>query len=171
MLFYIFAALFLILLLLLWQSSNLISAIFGAPPVMTEHEVIITALKLAKIKKGDIFYDLGCGNGQVLIEAAKMGAKATGFEISPYYYLLSKWRTAKYQNIKVRYQNIVQVDLSKAEVVYCYLLPKILKKLSPKFRRELEPGNRLISIGFPIKNLKKSRIFHFNNRLIYFYKS
>ena len=73
-----------------------------------------------------------------------------GFEIFPYYYIYAKIKTWKYRNINVQYHNINKVNLSRADVIYCYLMPKFLKKLAPKFRRELKPGSRLISIGFPL---------------------
>lgn len=151
---------------------------------MANRQVIIKSLKLAKIKKGEIFYDLGCGNGEVLIEAAKLGAKAVGFEISPYYYLWARVRIAFFKTlilytkprssgkmyIEIKFRNIFDVGLSKADVIYCYLLPKFLEKLSAKFQKELETGNRLISMGFPIKGMSKYQKFKINNRLIYLYK-
>lgn len=155
--------------LLFWQISNLASVIYGSPPVMANKEIIRGALKLSKIKKGETFYDLGCGRGDVLIEAARMGAKAVGFEISPYYYLYAKIRVAIlkllpficssgkkgviHTRIIVRYVNINFLNLSKADVVYCYLLPGLLEKLSHKFLKELKKNSRIISVGFPIKKL------------------
>lgn len=156
------------LLILLWQVSNIISILFGSPYVHSDHRVIIESLKLACLKKREIFYELGCGNGEVLIEAAKYGAKAVGFEISPYYYIWAKIRTLRNPNITVRYQNIKNVDLSRAEVVYCYLLPNFLEKLKAKFQRELKPGSRLISVGFPIK-IEKGQKYKINNHKIYIY--
>lgn len=158
--------------LLLWQISNMVSVFYGSPYVMADKKVISEALRLAKLKKGETFYDLGCGRGDVLIEAAKIGAKAIGFEISPYYYLLAKLKTSIwriyypftrsskkmasnniFERISIRHKNIYSINLAKADVVYVYLLPKMLEKLTPKFKRELRKGNRLISIGFPIKNI------------------
>lgn len=155
--------------LLLWQISNMISVFFGSPYVKADKNLIRDALKLAQLKKAEIFYDLGCGDGSSLIEAAKLGAKATGFEISPYYYLWAKLRTLRYRNIKVVYRNIKDVDLSKVDVVYCYLLPEFLEKLSPKFQRELKSGARLISVGFPIE-IKKGDKYIIRNHQVYIYK-
>lgn len=188
----ILVILFLIsLILLLWQISNLISVFFGSPYVKADRAIIIKSLKIAKLKHGEIFYELGCGNGDVLIEAARLGAKSVGFEISPYYYLWAKLRIFLFKTfnkqchsnrssvksgIEIRHRNILNVDLSEADVVYCYLLPKFLDKLSTKFRRELKPGARLISIGFPLKystfpagagKVEKCKI---QNHNIYIYK-
>lgn len=123
---------------------------------MADKKVVRESLKAAGLKKGDIFYDLGCGKGDVLIEAEKMGAKVFGCEISPYYYILAKIRTSKHKNIKVIYQNIENINLSDANIVYCYLLPKFLEKLSPKFLKELELGCQIISIGFPISRVPRA---------------
>lgn len=128
------------------------------------------ALKLANLKKGEIFYDLGCGKGDVLIEAVKLGAKAIGFEISPFYYFWAKLRTWSKPNINIKYQNINNIDFSKVDVVYCYLLPEFLEKLSFKFKKELKPGTRLISIGFPINDMGNCQKIKIDNRLICMYK-
>jgi SAM-dependent methyltransferase len=143
---------------------------------MMDKETIIEALKLAKFKKDDVFYDLGCGNGQVLIEAAKMGAKATGFEISPYYYLLGQIRILFFKvfninrssvksHIEVRFKNILDrdLDLAKADVVYCYLLPRLLNQIN------FHKGNRVISISFPIRKLKPIKTEIFKSHLIFIY--
>lgn len=171
------------LTILLWQISNIISVFFGCPYVKTNRDTIRKALKLVEIKKGDIFYDLGCGNGDVVIEASKLGAQCIGYEISPYYYILSKIRIwiylffagAKNKYISIEFKNIQDVDLRKADVVYCYLLPKFLEKLSSKLKKELKPSARIISIGFPIKNstfsarVKKVEKYQIKNHLVFIY--
>lgn len=182
-----------VLVILLWQVSNLISVFYGSPYVKANRQVIIKALKLVNLKDGEIFYDLGCGNGDSLIEAEKMGAKAIGFEISPFYYLWAKLRISIRRiyypfirsskqmgsgigSIIVRYKNIYSINFSQADVVYCYLLPEMLKKLSQKFQKELKPGSRLISIGFPIKKLTfktgvlKGAKYKVQNHWLYIYK-
>ncbi|HLB95469.1 MAG TPA: hypothetical protein VJK26_01025 [Patescibacteria group bacterium] len=158
------------ILLLFWQASNLISVFLGSPYVRTNRQVIIEALKLSGLKKGEVLYDLGFGNGDVLIEAAKLGAKATGFEISPFYYFLGRIRTWKYPRIQIKYQNIRKADLREAEVIYCYLLPELLEKLSKKFKKELKPSARLISIGFPIKGWTNYQKFKVKKHNIFIYQ-
>ena len=162
-----------VLVIFLWQISNLISVFFGSLYVKTQRDVIQKALKSAEVKKGDVFYDLGCGNGDVLIEAAKIGAKTVGFEISPYYYILSKLRTLFFrglyyftcssmiEGIDVRFKNILDVDLGNADVVYVYLLPKLLSQIDFS---KVKKDARIISIGFAIKGIKgkKYRIFGHN---------
>ena len=180
--------------MLFWQVSNFVSVFYGCPYVKMNRNVIRYALKQIDVKKNDIFYDLGCGNGDVLIEASKFGIKTTGFEISPYYYLLAKLHIfillhfynlkilsklcyckrsplgmRGYSNIAIRYKNIFDVDLGSADIIYCYLLPKLLVKLSPKFVRELKSTARVISIGFPIPKLKLIKKVHYRNHQIFIY--
>ena len=89
----------LVLILLFWQFSNIISIFYGCPYVMADKKVIKKAIEISGLKKRDIFYDLGCGRGDVLIEAAKLGAKCTGIEISPYYYIYVKIKTCLWSKI------------------------------------------------------------------------
>ena len=158
------------LIILLWQVSNLVSVIYGCLYVATDKILIKKALKAANLKKEEIFYDLGCGKGDVLIEAEKMGVRTIGYEISPYYYILAKIKTIRNPRIEVRFKNIFQADLSKADIVYCYLIPKFLEKIYPKFKKEMKSKARIISISFPLKGLslvyKKK---HFN-KTIYIYR-
>lgn len=163
-LFVIFA-----LLVLFWQISNFISVIFGSLYVKSNRKIIENALKLANLKEGEILYDLGSGNGDTCIIASKMSAKAVGFEISPFYYFWAKLRTWRNPNIKIKFKNINKIDLKKADVVYCYLLPKLLQKLNSKFKK-LKSGTRIISIGFPIKDFKNSKKYRVDNHKIFIYK-
>lgn len=155
------------LIILLWQISNLISVFSGSLYIKTDPDLIKFALKKANLKQNDIFYDLGCGNGDVVNVAAKMGSYATGYEISPFYYLLSKLRTFNNSKIKIKFQNIKKVDLSKADVVYCYLLPKLLSGLKNKFLKDAP--KTIISIGFEIKGLSNPAIYHYKKHTIFIY--
>jgi len=176
--------------LLLWQASNIISVFFGSPYVIADRKVITYALKLADLKKGEIFYDLGCGNGDTLIEAVRLGAKAIGFEISPFYFLWAKFRIFIFKKIyhflrwsgksdinyryrptiEVKFQNINKVDLKKADVVYCYLLPELIEKMRIKFKKTLKRDARLISIGFPIRDLPSANQGKIKKHSIYLYR-
>lgn len=181
----LFLALIFALGIFFWQLSNLISVFFGCLYVSGGRDIIEESLNLVKLKKGEVFYDLGCGKGDALVAAAGLGAKAVGYEISPYYYLWSKIRSF-FWNIKsklspkirssvksgktlVRYKNIKSVDLAKADVVYCYLLPEFLEKLAGKFKKELKYSARLISISFKIPKLKLVQKTKFQGKTIFIY--
>lgn len=153
--------------ILFWQISNFISVFFGSPYVKSNKKMIHEVLKLAHLQDGEIFYDLGCGNGDSLIQAAKFGAKATGFEISPYYYFWAKLRTFYRPNIKIKYQNINNVNLEKVDVVYCYLLPKLLDRLKNKFLKDRP--KKIISIGFKITGLPLQKLYKIKKHKIFIY--
>ncbi len=157
------------ILILLWQLSNFISIFFGSPYVGTRRDVIKKALESARLKHGEVFYELGCGTGQVLLEAQKSGAKIIGFEVSPFYFLIAKLMTWRYPNIEIKFQDIRNINLQQADVVYVYLLPEFLEKLAPKFKKELKKSARLISIGFPVAGFNHGRTLQINNHKIFIY--
>lgn len=154
------------ILLLLWQISNFISVFSGSLYVKSKRDVIKKALNMAQIGKSAVFYELGSGNGDVLIESSRYCKKVVGYEISPYYYLLSILRTLRYSNISVRYKNILDVDLRSADVIYCYLLPDLLKKIDFS---KIKSSVRIISIGFPIPKLKLISQTRYHNHQIFIY--
>jgi precorrin-6B methylase 2 len=122
------------------------------PFVPTPQEVVEKMLVLAQIKKGDILYDLGSGDGRIVITAAKnYGVKAVGFEIDPELIKKSRAniRKAGLEHLaEIRAQDILTVDLSPASVVTMYLLPSVNMTLRPKVWRELKPGARVVSHAF-----------------------
>lgn len=112
------------------------------------------ALELAKVSKKDIVFELGSGEGTALITAAtEFGAKGVGIEIDPFRYFLSKffaWREGLKTDISFKRENFFETDLSSASVVFVYLVPKTLKRLLPKFKKELKKGTRIISYKYEI---------------------
>ena len=101
-----------------------------------------------------VFYDLGSGDGRVVFAFARLypNARATGFEIGPFPYLLSKCigyfsRTA---NASIRYESFLHADLSGATHIFIYLFPFMVERLAKKFDTELKPGAEVISCDFPI---------------------
>jgi predicted RNA methylase len=138
-----------------------------APWWRTSKKTARAICKLAKIKKGDFIYDLGCGDGTALITAAKeFGALGIGIEIDPVRYWISKVRFRKNglsKNLQVIQDNFFNQNIKNADVVFVYLIPKTLDKLLPKFKKELKKGTRIVSfvydINLPLKAIdKKNRI-------------
>jgi len=121
------------------------------------------AFKLAGLKKSDTVYELGSGEGTVLITAAKeFGAKGVGIEIDPLRFYLSKffvWREGLGSKIKLKRGNFFEFDFSNATVVFVYLVPKALIRLLPKFRKELRKGTKIISYKYEmdLRLLKEDR--------------
>jgi len=132
-----------------------------APWWRTNGKTARAMCKLARIKKGDFIYDLGSGDGTALVIASKeFGAKGIGLEIDAFRYLISKlnFRINGLSNsVTSRRKNFFKENISKADVVFVYLVPKTLEKLIPKFKKELKKGTRIISyiyeINLPLKEV------------------
>ena len=109
--------------------------------------------KLAQLKPGEVFYDLGCGNGKVVLYANKnFQAKAIGLEISLPMYLTCKIRQIfNYnRNLSFKLKNLYHQYLSNADVVYFFGMPDKVEKLRAKLEKELKPGSRVVSYVFPV---------------------
>lgn len=131
------------------------------PWVPTREEFIEQALDLAQVGKGDVLYDLGCGDGRIVIAAAKRGAKAVCVELNPE--LLKKaMENAQAEGVShmIRFirEDIFKVDLSDATVVYMYLLRSVNDLLKPKLKSELKKGTRIISLDFEISGWKEVKV-------------
>src|SRR3989344_7823748 len=114
-----------------------------APYVPTKMEKAIKLLKILNLRKGQKFYELGSGDGRVVLEAARLGVDSLGIDQSWMRVIWSKLQTHRFHlpNAKFKHGNIFNEDLSKADVVYIYLLPKGIIKLSPKLKKELKKGS------------------------------
>jgi len=125
---------------------------YVAPFVPTPEEVVARILELAEIRTGDLLYDLGSGDGRIVIAAAKRyGIKAIGFEINPALVKESKEiikREGIENLVEIREQDILSVDLSPASVVTMYLYPGANLRLRPRIINQLKPGSRVVSHQF-----------------------
>lgn len=125
-----------------------------APWWRTNKKVARAMCRLAKINKNDIVYDLGSGDGTALIIAAKeFGARGIGIEIDPLRVLISALMIRIIRasdKVKIVRKNFYDVNISKASVVFVYLVPRVLEKLKPKFLKELKPGTQVISHRYKI---------------------
>ena len=126
-----------------------------APWWRTNKKIAKAICKLAKISAKDVVFDLGCGDGEVLIQSAKLGASGIGIEIDPTRAIVARLRIAKnnlQDKILIKRENFFKEDISKASVVIVYLVPSALKKLLPKFKKELKRGTRIVSFIYEIHN-------------------
>lgn len=139
---------------------------FGAPYVPTHRKQALLALDVAEVGPGDKFYELGCGDGKVLLLAEERGARVIGYELNPLLFMLCKLRTWRRPNIKVIYGNFWQKNLTGADVVFVFLLDRYMRRLDKKLTKELKPGARLISYVFKIPDRKAS----FNRQGVHLYK-
>jgi SAM-dependent methyltransferase len=120
--------------------------------VPTAREAVDAMLRLAQVKKGDVVYDLGCGDGRIVIAAAaRFGARGVGIEIDPELVARAREnaRRARVEHL-VRFEqgDIFKADIREATVVTLYLLTMLNQKLRPKLLRELRPGTRIVSNTF-----------------------
>ncbi len=139
-----------ILILYIFLASFAYAGIKAAPWFPTWSRDIDRFLKLAEIKPGQKFYDLGCGDGKLVFAAAKAGATAVGYEISLLPYLLAIARSWNYKNAKIIFKDFWKADLSDADVVYVFLTPKFNPKAKEKLQRELKKSARVVAYTWPI---------------------
>lgn len=132
------------------------------PFVPTPMEVVDRMLEVAGVRQGDVIYDLGSGDGRIVIRAAKRyGARGIGIEIDPDLVSRSK-QQARLEGaehlVEFREQDALTVDLFDATVVTLYMLPEFNAKLRPILERQLKPGSRVVSHDFGIEGWKPSRV-------------
>ncbi len=131
--------------------------------VPTPHEVVAKMLDMAQVQKGDIVYDLGCGDGRIVVAAAQRGAKATGWDINPERVKEAQENVAKNKveaNAKIIHDDIFTLDLSGANVVTLYLLTSLNEKLIPQLEK-LKPGSRIVSHDFSMPGVKPEQVVDF----------
>jgi tRNA G37 N-methylase Trm5 len=134
------------------------------PYVPTPQEVVDRMLELAAIKKSDVVYDLGSGDGRIVVTAAKKyGVRAIGFEIDPQRIKESQENIKKAgveKLVEIRQQDIRTVDLAPASVLTMYLLPEVNLMIRPNIWQQMKPGSRVVSHDFDMGDWKPLKIEH-----------
>jgi SAM-dependent methyltransferase len=132
------------------------------PFVRSAPEVIDRMLELAQVKPGDIVYDIGSGDGAIIIRAAKKyGVRGVGIEIDAD--LVARARNNAFREkvehlVEFRAQDAFAVDVSPATVVTLYMLPEFNAKLRPILDRQLKPGSRVVSHDYPVEGWVPDRV-------------
>jgi tRNA A58 N-methylase Trm61 len=141
--------------------------------VPTPDAVVTAMLKLANVTKDDIVYDLGCGDGKIVVAAAKQfGARGVGIDIDPQRIEESN-ANAKAAGVTDRVQFILgdiydpKVRIGDATVVTLYLLPSLNDKLQPRLKSELKPGSRVVSQSFGMTDWTPDKTEQADGRQIY----
>jgi predicted RNA methylase len=130
----------------------------GAPWVPTPLRTVRKMLDMAQVGPDDVLYDLGCGDGRTLVTAARRyGARVVGVEIDPLRYAWCQLLITLLglrDRVQIVYGDLFEQDLSKANVLTCYLLSSTNKRLERKLKRELRPETRVISYYFLFPGLR-----------------
>jgi len=134
--------------------------------VPTPHDVVEKMLEMAGVKEADVVYDLGCGDGRIVVAAAKkVGCRAFGFDVDPkrIQESLENVSKNKVENlVKIEQKDIFTLDLSPASVVTLYLLPELNVKLIPQLQK-LKPGSRIVSHDFRMRGVKPDKVEEFTS--------
>jgi len=142
-----------------------------APFVPTPQDVVERMLALAGVTKDDVVYDLGCGDGRIVITAAKtFGARGVGIDIDPQRIAEARANAKKAgveKRVEFRLGDLFEADLHEATVVTLYLLPSLNVKLMPKLRKELRKGARVVSHDFEMGDWKPDRTVQVGNASVY----
>ena len=143
------------------------------PYVPTPQDVVDRMLKLAAVHKGDIVYDLGCGDGRIVVTAAKLGAaRAVGVDINPERIAeANKNASAAGVTDRVKFiqGDLFTVPIRDATVVTLYLLPSVNLKLKPRLLSELKPGTRVVSHSFDMGDWKPEKTEEVDGRYLYYW--
>jgi len=129
--------------------------------VPTPQDIVEKMLELAEVKQGDVVYDLGCGDGRIVVTAAKKyGCKAVGFDVDPQRIKESMENVEKNKVgnlVKIVQDDIFTQDLSEANVVTLFLLPSLNVRLIPQLEK-LRPGSRIVSYRFDMDGIKPDKV-------------
>jgi len=135
--------------------------------VPTPQDVVDKMLELAKVQKSDLLYDLGCGDGRIVVTAAKKhGCHAVGYDIDPQRIKesLENVKKSHVENlVKIEQKDIFQLDLSAANVITLYLLPRLNVRLIPQLQK-LKPGSRIVSHDFRMKGIEPDTVVKFTSK-------
>ncbi|HYO53079.1 class I SAM-dependent methyltransferase [Archangium sp.] len=141
------------------------------PFVPTPQEVVDTMLEVADVKPGDVLYDLGSGDGRIVVTAAqRFGVRGVGIDINPerIQEAEANAKAAGVQDITdFRQEDLFKADFGEATVVTMYLLPSVNNRLRPKLLKDLKPGTRIVSHAFDIEGWEPDRVVEADGRTIY----
>ena len=144
--------------------------------VPTPKDIVRQMLQLASLRRGETLFDLGAGDGRIMIEAVRrFGAKAVGVEIDPERISRIRERLAATTTLAELIEaDLFQVDLSSADVIVIYLSDSANAKLAPKLKTELKAGARVVSLDYMLPGWVPDRELEVNTsgitRRLYLYK-
>jgi hypothetical protein len=130
----------------------------GAPYLPTLEPQVQAALDLAGLKTGDTLLELGCGDGKVLIAAARQGINTVGYELNPLLVIVAWLRTRRYhRNVRIIWGDFWQRPWPEAQAIFTFLLPKYMSKLDKKIVQYSHKSVKLVSFAFEIPDKTPNR--------------
>jgi SAM-dependent methyltransferase len=138
--------------------------------VPTRDVVIDAMLRAAKVTPADVVYDLGCGDGRIVVAAAKLGARAVGIDIDPQRIRAANEHAAKNGVVgkaTFRQEDLFEADIREATVVTLYLLPSLNVKLRPRLLEQLKPGTRIVSHDFDMGDWAPEETIEVDGKTVY----
>ncbi len=149
-----------LIFLVLLVISNIAFLRTKVPFISLSYKRINEIFDAVKLEKGKLLYDLGCGDGRILIRAhQRYGVRGIGYEINFWAYLRAKIKTYKYRDyIQIYYKNFFKEDLTKADYIFTYLMPAVMELVGHKLKKGLKPSALVICCAFHIPNMKPSQV-------------
>jgi len=146
-----------LLLFIIFCAASLVFSVLSFAPWVPSHSRDLARIfKLADLKEGQVFYDLGCGDGKIVFFASNnYRVRAIGLEISLPFYLICRFRKLfnRQADVSFKFKNLFKENLSTADAVYFFGIPATInKKLSAKLKQELKPGAKIISYAFKLND-------------------
>ena len=149
------------LVIIILVAAYIVASVFypmltgGAGYTPTPRKKVTEAIQLAKLGRDDVFYDLGCGTGVILVEASKRCDHVKGIEVEPLRWLIARLRA---RNAEVILGDMFRQDLSDADVIFMFQYPgRINDRIARKIRSEVRPGTRVISYLHPVEGMQLAR--------------
>ena len=141
--------------------------------VPTPETVVDAMLKVAHVSANDVVYDLGCGDGRIVIAAARnYGARGVGIDVDPQRIAEARANAQKAvvsDHVEFRQADLFETDIHEATVVSLYLLPSLNLKLLPKLEHDLRPGTRIVSHAFDMGDWTPEQHLEVDGRHVYFW--
>lgn len=123
----------------------------GAPWLPVRKRDISDAFSSLELNPDDVVFDLGSGDGRLLVAAAERGASVVGYELNPILVAYSRWRLDRFGSRAVVHQkNLLDADLGRADIIFVFGITEIMPKLAEKIRKECRSGTKIISFAFEL---------------------
>lgn len=149
------------------------AGLIGAPYAPTRIAPVRKAFELISLDSDDTLVDLGVGDGKILIEAARRGARAYGYELSPIFFIISFIRALRYKQVKIRYGNFYHKHFPDATVVFCFLMPDKMPRVRQWLKNQnLPQAKYILAYAFPFKDITPQSVIREPNAApVYVYEA